>query len=220
MVELVVFDLDGTLIDTAPDLYAALSDTLADYGVKPPPFEEFKRHIGGGAYGFIAPFLPHERWEEALQRLRNYYLERYLCRNSKPFEGIGETLSWLRNRGIALAVATNKITDGAVRVLEKSGLLEFFELVVGRDLPREHKPSPLHLLYINERLKVPPEKTLMVGDRSDDILTALRAGAYSAYALWGYNEPLENIKPHYLLKKPTELKFVVDGVKAKATYKI
>ena len=205
MFELVVFDLDGTLLDTAPDLYKALCDTLKDYNCEIPPFEEFVKHIGGGAYGFLQPFLPPERWEEALLKLRHYYLTRYVCCETKPFEGIEEVLKTLKGKGLKLAVATNKITEGAERVLTLTGLRNYFDLVVGRDLPKEHKPSEEHILYITKRLGVKPEKTLVVGDRSDDVIAGKRAGAKVAYALWGYTEPLNGLKPDYFLNHPKEL---------------
>jgi len=204
-VELVIFDLDGTLLDTAPDLYKALKDTLKEYGVEPPTFEEFKKHVGGGAYGFLEPFLPEDRLEEALLKLRRHYLEKYLCVETEPFEGIEETLKTLRDGGVKLAVATNKITEGALRVLERTNLLNYFELVVGRDLPPAHKPAPEHLLFISERLGVLPDRAVMVGDRSDDVIAALRGGFTSAYALWGYAEERLPARPHLFLRKPTEL---------------
>jgi len=206
MVKAVIFDLDGTLLDTAPDLYLALKDTLRDYGKEVPPFEVFKKHIGGGAYGFLEPFLPKEVLEEALLRLRKYYLERYICLHTKPFEGIPEVLETLKRNGFKLGVATNKITEGAIRVLERTNLLDFFDIVVGRDLPKEHKPSPEHILYITERLEVSPSEVLVVGDRSDDVIAALRAGSLSGYALWGYVEELnDDVRPHYFFKKPTDI---------------
>jgi phosphoglycolate phosphatase len=206
MAEAVIFDLDGTLLDTAPDLYKALCDTACDYGIQPPSYEEFKKHIGGGAYGFIAPFFPKNLWEEALLKLRSYYLERYICKETKPFEGILEALEQLKGKGLKLAVATNKITEGAIRVLRLTGLLPYFEAVVGRDLPEEHKPSPKHILYVCRQLEVLPAQTLVVGDRLDDILSAQGAGAKSALALWGYTENLPpQVKPDFYLKTPWEL---------------
>jgi len=211
MVRAVIFDLDGTLLDTAPDLYKALCDTARDYGIKPPTYEEFKKHIGGGAYGFIAPFFPQNLWEEALLKLRSYYLERYICAETKPFEGILETLEYLRGKGLKLGVATNKITEGAIRVLRLTGLLPYFDTVVGRDLPAEHKPSPQHILYACRQLKVSPSQTLVVGDRLDDILSARGSGAKSALALWGYTEPLPpEVEPDFFLKTPLELTKILE----------
>jgi phosphoglycolate phosphatase len=208
-VELVIFDLDGTLLDTAPDLYKALRDTLREYGKEAPTFEEFRKHIGGGAFGFLEPFLPPDLLEEALLKLRKHYLEKYLCVETEPFDGIVETLKALKKSGVKLAVATNKITEGANRVLEKTGLIEFFELVVGRDLPPAHKPSPKHLLFISDALGVKPSHSVMVGDRSDDVLAALEGGFLSAYALWGYTEEKLPKKPHFYLKNPKELLNIV-----------
>jgi len=211
MFELVVWDLDGTLLDTAPDLYKAFCDTLKDFGFNGkdiPDYREFKKYIGGGAFGFIQPFLPEELWEEALFKVRKYYLERYICLETKPYNGIVETLETLRGEGFKLAVATNKITEGAIRVLEKTNLLKYFDIVVGRDLPQEHKPSPQHLFYITEKLEINPRKVLHIGDRSDDVVCAKRAGAKIGYALWGYTEPLE-WEPDFLLKKPREVLNIV-----------
>jgi len=204
MFELVIFDLDGTLLDTAPDLYSALCDTLEFYGFEKPTFEEFKKHIGGGAFGFLSPYLPEDLWEKALHRLRSYYLEKYLCKDTKPFEGTVEVLEQLKEKGVKLAVATNKITEGAIRVLKAFNLESYFEIVVGRDIPKEHKPSPEHITYITENLKVDVKNVLVVGDRKDDILAAKNAGTFSAYALWGYNEPL-NVEADFFLTRPRSL---------------
>jgi len=214
MIKLVVFDLDGTLLDSARDLYLALCDTLKEYGKTPPDFETFKRHLGGGAYAFISPFLPQELWEEALLKLRRHYLEKYLCLHTRPYGGVEETLKELKNRGFKLAVATNKITEGALRVLEKSGLLGYFDLVAGRDLPPAHKPSPEHLIFVAKNLGVEPRQALMVGDRSDDVQTALGAGALAAHAGWGYEE--ETGPPpgaHFYLKSPFEILRVLEGLR-------
>jgi phosphoglycolate phosphatase len=212
MFELVVWDLDGTLLDTAPDLYKAFCDMLKDFGFNGkdiPGYDEFRKYIGGGAFGFIQPFLPEELWEKALFKVRKYYLERYICKETRPYEGIVETLETLKDEGLKLAVATNKITEGAIRVLERTDLLKYFDLIVGRDLPKEHKPSPQHLFYITERLNVGPRWVLQIGDRSDDVVCAKRAGAKAGYALWGYTEPLE-LEPDFLLKNPKEvLNFVL-----------
>ena len=209
MFELIIFDLDGTILDTAPDLYSALCDTLDYYGYEKPTFEEFRKYIGGGAFGFISPFLPRELWEEALKKLRSYYLERYLCVKTEPFEGIEKVLEELRKRNIKLAVATNKITEGAIRVLKAFDLERYFELIVGRDLPPKHKPSSEHITYITEKLGVNTKKVLVVGDRKDDISAAKNAGAFSAYALWGYNEPL-NIEADFFLKTPIEILNIIE----------
>ncbi len=205
MVDLVIFDLDGTLIDTAPDLYMALCDTLKEYGVQPPEFGEFCKHIGGGAYGFLEPFLPDEVLEEALLKLRRHYLEKYMFKDSRPYGGIFEVLETLKSRGLKLAVATNKITEGAVRVLKAAKMDRYFDFIAGRDLPPAHKPDPRHLLFITQKLGINPERSLMVGDRSDDVLAAKGAKVLSAYALWGYTEPLNGLKPDFYLKRPTDL---------------
>jgi len=202
--KLVVWDLDGTLLDTAPDLYKAFRDALKDFGFSGrdiPEYGVFKKYIGGGAFGFIKPFLPEELWEEALYKVRKYYLERYICKETQPYDGIVETLEILKSKGIAMAVATNKITEGAVRVLDRTDLLKYFDIVVGRDLPKEHKPSPHHLFYITRKLNVNPGEVLHIGDRSDDVICAKSAGAYSGYALWGYTEPLE-VEPDFRLERP------------------
>ncbi len=201
-IDLVIFDLDGTLVDSAPDIAIHVNKLLQELKGKTVTLEEVRKGIGEGAKTLLSNFFGHDELEQALERFLSYYRAEPVIYTS-PYEGIMETLQGLRERRVLLAVATNKPHDITLSVLEKLGMLDFFHEVIGADLLPEKKPSPIPLLEIAKRLKVEPIKALMVGDSTTDIEAGMRAGMRTAYATWGYKLP--NITPDYTLTHPYQI---------------
>ena len=202
LIELIIFDLDGTLVDSAQDIALHVNKLLLELKGKAVPLEEIKSNIGDGARNLLMNFFKPEELEQALEMfLSNYRAEPVVY--SKPYEGIMETLKGLLERGVFLAVATNKPHDITLRVLEKLNMLDFFHEVIGADVLPEKKPSPMPLLEIAKRLKVEPAKALMVGDSKTDIEAGIRAGMKTAHVSWGYKPP--EITPDYTLTHPYQL---------------
>jgi phosphoglycolate phosphatase len=187
-IRLVIFDLDGTLIDSAEDIALHVGRVYRELKGKDVPADEVKKNIGDGARSLLANFFQGQELEEALERFLHYYISEPVI-HTKPYEGVMETLESLKERGILLAVATNKPYAITLEVLKKLRMLHYFDDVLGADLLPEKKPSPLPLLEIAKRLEVPPELSLMVGDSENDILAGRRAGMLTAHARWGYKTP-------------------------------
>ena len=206
-VRLVIFDLDGTLIDSAEDIALHVGRVYRELKGRDVPADEVKKNIGDGARSLLANFFQGQELEEALERFLNYYISEPVI-HTKPYEGVTETLEGLKERGILLAVATNKPHAITLEVLKRLKMLHYFDEVLGADLLPEKKPSPLPLLEIAKRLEVPPELGLMVGDSENDILAGRRAGMLTAHARWGYKAPQS--PPDYHLDHPKELLHLID----------
>ena len=211
-----LFDLDGTLIDSAPDLATALNRTMEKLG-RPTYDEATVRHwVGNGATVLvsralsgsreIAPDLDKKLLDEALAIFMGLYRER-LCERTVLYPGVRETLERLRTRGLRMAVVTNKPGPFVAPILEKLEAVHFFDLTLGgEDLPHK-KPHPLPLLHASQKLGVPVDKALMVGDSRNDILAAKAAGMRSVGVSWGYNygEDIADCGPDAVIGRFDEL---------------
>jgi len=187
-----VFDLDGTLVDSLPDLAAALNRVLAEAGLPPHPLDAVARMVGHGVArlverGFAAAGEPLDlgalpRWVE---RFLHFYAED-LSTLSRPFPGAAEALDALAAAGWRLGVCTNKPTRLAEGLLDALGLGRRFAAVVGGDAAPERKPHPAPLLVTFDRLEVPAAAAVFVGDSETDVLTARAAGVPIALVRHGY----------------------------------
>lgn len=183
--EAVVFDLDGTLVDSTADIAAAINRGRADCGLRPLDADEIRTHLGDGASVLIQRCFPEEPAPSAelLERFRDDYRRNCLI-ETRPYEGVKELLPVLA-RSFCLGVLTNKDRSMSISILEGLGLLPFFDSVVGGDGPCL-KPCPDGLLLILERAGVSPAAALMVGDHHTDLEAARHAGVASAFCEYGY----------------------------------
>jgi phosphoglycolate phosphatase len=190
----VAFDLDGTLVDTAPDLVGAMNTVLAEAGHPPVAQAQGRRFIGrGGRYmldqGFRAAGLELSPTE--LDARFERFLELYMARiadESRPFPGCVEALDALRAAGARLTVCTNKRTSLSVALLEALGIANRFEAIVGGDQPPAIKPDPRHLALAIEKAGGRQNRVIMVGDASPDAGAARAAGAGLILVDFGYAE--------------------------------
>jgi phosphoglycolate phosphatase len=206
-IRLVIFDLDGTLIDSAEDIALHVGRVYRELKGKDVPADEVKKNIGDGARSLLSNFFQGQELEEALERFLHYYISEPVI-HTKPYEGVVETLESLKERGVLLAIATNKPHAITLEVLKRLKMLHYFDEVLGADLLQEKKPSPLPLLEIAKRLGVSPGLSLMVGDSENDILAGRRAGMLTAHVCWGYKTPQS--PPDYHLDNPKELLRLID----------
>ena len=199
----VLIDLDGTLMDTVPDLAAAANRMRLEYGLPPLPIDRIAQFIGKGADVLVHRALtddPDGQVDEATQtRGRLSYFRHYHELNGMEavvYEGVPEALQLLREAGLKLACVTNKPREFTLPLLDRSGLAEWFTVVVAGDDVREPKPHPGLLLAACERMGVSPGSALMIGDSSNDALAAHAAGMRVVLVETGYNEgeSLEKLK--------------------------
>jgi len=190
----VCLDLDGTLIDSAADLAAALNRRLAAHGLAPHPLAAVKRMIGDGARvlitrGFAAHGIALD--EAALAAEVAAFIPDYEARSlveTGPFPAVPETLVALREAGFTLAVVTNKPEGPTHTILRALGLDHHFATVAGGDSFPVRKPDPGHLTGALARLGIAPQQAVMVGDHRNDLIAARGAGITSIFAAYGYGE--------------------------------
>ncbi len=194
-VRAVLFDLDGTLLDTVPDLHVALCAMLRDLGHPELPIEATRAYVGRGMANLIKRALADSldagddtlAPPEAVALFRQHYA-RENGRQAKLFPGVAEGLRAIRAMGLPMAVITNKPEGFTRPLLEMMGLTEYFPVVVGGDnLPR-HKPDPMSLVWACGRLGIWPKEALFIGDSVNDFLAARAAGCRVFLLPYGYNE--------------------------------
>src|SRR5580698_1512778 len=190
---LVLFDLDGTLVDTAPDIASALAAALEPTGVPPPPLEVVKRMVGDGARELVRRALAAEPGlagrEESEEKTLGRFLASYranVCVASRLYPGVAEGLTALRGDATALAVVTNKPGDLARSLLGTLGVVAFFEAIIGEGDGFPRKPDPAAARSVLAKVGAPVTRTFVVGDGLPDMRLGRALGATAIAATWGY----------------------------------
>lgn len=184
----VFFDLDGTLIDTAPDMVAILADLLAANGCEALPYTLARASVSNGAMGLIRLAFP-EADDDTRERLYREYLERYeqaVCVNSTLFPGLQEILDDLDLRGVPWGVVTNKPQRMTEPLLAKLGLDRRAACIISGDTLPQRKPDPAPLLLASILADVPASRSLYVGDAERDIAAGRAAGMATIAVSYGY----------------------------------
>jgi phosphoglycolate phosphatase len=217
----VVFDLDGTLVDTAPDLINALNYVLDREGLAPVPSDAARPMIGAGARKLIERGLELEgrnAGDSDITRLTDdfvaYYAE-HIADGSRPFEGLESALDDLGKRGYRLAVCTNKLEWLSKLLLERLGLSGRFAAICGADTFGVSKPDPAILRQTVARAGGDMAAVVMVGDAGTDIGVARRAGVPVVGVGFGYTDiPIADLKPDRLINHMSELPPAVESLMA------
>lgn len=217
----IVFDLDGTLIDTAPDLAAATNHALGLLGLQPLDVMDLHPFIGHGSKAMIDAglrFYKHSVEEEELTRLHDQFLVFYAANvavASRPFEGIPALLDNLRGAGARLAVCTNKMEHLSKVLLRTLGLEAQFAAIAGRDTFDEFKPAPGHLTRTIAMAGGRAERAVMVGDSEVDLATAIAARVPFMGVSFGYAQrPLIESNPGVIIDHYREFMGALDRVLA------
>jgi len=190
----IVFDLDGTLVDTAPDLLRALDFALEKDGLNPPDDHQARNFIGGGARAMIERALAHSRVQfgkekvDAMFRQFLIHYEDHIADHSRPFPGLEHALARLADEGALLAVCTNKMERYAVKLLEALKLADRFAFIAGSDSFAFKKPDPRHLTETIARAGGRPERAVLVGDSETDVITAKAAEIPVIAVSFGYTD--------------------------------
>lgn len=220
----IVFDLDGTLVDTAPDLVDTLNVIFAREGLPAVPYAAARIMVGGGARLMIERGLQAEGRElpaDEIDRLCRDFVDHYaahIADRSRPFPGAEAALQTLAEQGCRLAICTNKLHWLSVRLLETLGLSRHFAAVCGADTFGLPKPHPRILLGAIERAGGSSADAVMVGDSATDIATARAAGVPVIAVDFGYTEvPVAELNPDRIVSNFADLPSAVFGLRAAAS---
>lgn len=207
----IIFDLDGTLLDTLEDIANSMNTVLVKHGFPTHSVDDYRYLVGDGAAVLVSRVLPEEkRNDETIKNLLKEFRKEYSynCNvTTKPYDGVHEMLDALTAHGIKLTILSNKPDD-----FTKLCVTEFlpnwnFDIVFGlrEGIPR--KPDPTGALQIAGHLNIPPAHILIVGDTSVDMKTAVAAGMFSVGVLWGFRsqEELLNNGAQALIQRPQEI---------------
>jgi phosphoglycolate phosphatase len=208
----VLFDLDGTLVDTIDDLADAANAMLAELGRPPRPRDEIHSFVGKGIANLVARCLDRAAAGDeavlagALASFRRHY-GALNGRRSRVYPGVVETLEALRARQLRLACVTNKPADFTLPLLERMQLAHHFAAVVSGDTLPVKKPDPAMLIHACTLLAVPGTRALMIGDSANDALAARAAGVPVLLVTWGYSEGMavDTIECDGLLSSATQV---------------
>jgi 2-phosphoglycolate phosphatase len=207
----VLFDLDGTLIDSAPDLAGAANRLRADHELEPLPLELLRPMVGSGARGMVGVAFGVVPGEAQFEPLRDAFLAHYeamLLETTSPFAGVDEMLSALEAAGIPWGIVTNKATRFTTAIVAGLKLVERAAVVVCGDTTPHSKPHPGPLLHAADVMGLAPEDMVYVGDDLRDAQAARAAGMTMVAATWGYlglGEPVQSWGADALADTPGQL---------------
>ena len=196
MIKGMIFDLDGTLIHTLPDIRYALNETLCRFGFPQRTYDEVRLGVGHGFRHLIDCSVPEGTSEEIRQEVATLYRQTYqenCCRSSQPFEGVKEMLEELQKEGVKLAVNSNKGNDLSRKLIDLNFPGIEWTAVYGAREGIPHKPDPAAALQIMEQMDLKETEMAYIGDSDTDMETGKNAGFHTIGCLWGYRDR-ENLR--------------------------
>ena len=204
----VIFDLDGTLVDTVEDIANAVNDTLADFGYPTHPIGFYKKSIGGGINDLIRRSLPkdHDVSTESYIKTLDHHYKTHLNQQTKVYPYVYEILDLLKEKEVPIAVISNKrhpfTVDSVNRFFPDS-----FDIIIGSGGDFPLKPDPQSALHVLEEYNAKPEKSFFVGDTEYDIMTAQNSEMISLGVMWGMSnkEKLSSFNADHLFDEPKHL---------------
>jgi len=201
----ILFDLDGTLVDTAPDLMGAHNHVMKKFGYPQKSLEDIKHIAGRGAWIMMQRTFRDEIKDEKLKKemVKEFidYYAKNINKGSKPIKGVIKFLDWARSKQILMGVCTNKQERLAVDLLKKINLLQYFEYIAGCDTFDFNKPDPRHLTNVIDIIGGDINKSIMIGDSEVDSQSAYNAKIPFILVEEGYTEKNINEIPHKTLIK-------------------
>ena len=211
MKKLIVFDLDGTLINSLEDLADSANHVLIQHGFPTHPVDAYRYFVGDGVRKLIERILPQEeRTDARIEQCRQEFVAYYKVHmedKTSVYEGITELLAELKNRGLKIAVATNKVHVAVEPLMAKYFPNIRFDAMIGQREGVPVKPTPQIMFDILKETGCEPSEALHVGDTATDMQLAHNAGVESVGVLWGYRplEELQEAGAEHIIRKPEEL---------------
>lgn len=211
-IKLIIFDLDGTLVNSIIDITNSLNYAIEPYGLGPKTVEEVRQLVGEGITKVIEKVLGDERLnlrEDVIKRFLDFYSE-HIVDNTAPYPGVREALD--RLNGYKKAVISNKREAFSIKVLKGVDLIQYFDMVVGSDSTEEKKPSPVPVLHVLSTLGIEPGNAVMVGDSNHDIEAGKRAGVRTVGVTYGYRDKAYLSGADFIIDRMSELPPVVQDL--------
>ncbi|NVL89691.1 MAG: HAD family hydrolase [Desulfobacterales bacterium] len=207
----VIFDLDGTLLDTLEDIADSANSALMKYGFPVHEVDAYRYFVGEGMTTLISLALPAEKRNndiiaDCVKAFRENYSRNWNV-NTRPYDGVPELLDALAARHVKMAILSNKPDDFTKHCTREFLPNRNFEMILGRRDGIPRKPDPVGALEIAESLNITPSRFLYLGDSAVDMKTAVRAGMFPVGALWGFR-PLDELREHgarAVIERPMEL---------------
>lgn len=220
MITLLIFDLDGTLVDTAQDITDAFNHAASPLGIKPLSVERVTSMVSGGISNLIDRMFAlrsdsswgsaPEQKTLAMRSFLSYYSD-HLLDNSRPYPGVSETLSVMSC--YRMAVISNKREGLSRKVLEGTGLARHFACILGSDSASEKKPSPVPVFEVLKRLNAVKEEAVIVGDSDFDIETGKNAGIRTIAVTYGFRERSALLEADYLIDSFSALPALIESIR-------
>ncbi len=210
---LIMFDLDGTLVDTVQDITNALNYALKLHNIKTLSVNQTKKMLGEGVTRLVDKVLPVDKSylkAEVMKIFLEYYAQ-HLTDNSREYPHVRETLE--KFYGTKKAVISNKREALSKTLLEKLNLSKYFNLVIGSDTAGERKPSPIPVLYVISKMGTTPEESIVIGDSYYDIKAGKRAGTKTVAVTYGYQSKKLLIGADYLIDDFRELLSLIQVIR-------
>ncbi len=205
----ILFDMDGTLLNTLDDLADAVNYTMNKFGYPTKTIDEIRSYLGYGAYYLIKHAMPESATEEEVQTALDFYKEHYkqnMQNKTAPYDGIYELLKGLKEKGIKMAVVSNKPAPATVALCEEL-FGDYIKTAIGAGGDVKEKPDPSGLEKALKLLGSTKEETLFVGDSDVDMQTAVNSKLKAIGVTWGFRdrELLESFNPYAIVDEPTEI---------------
>lgn len=209
-----IFDLDGTMVDTCPDIVGTIRYLIEKYGFEPKSDDFIRGCIGGGARNVLLKCLGEENEALIDRELLGVFAEYYACHAavfSKPYPGLTELLEHYRQAGKHLAVATFKIRSATLNIFEIFGLMDYFDIIVTADDVTNPKPAPDCVNKILDFYGCTSDQAILIGDTKTDYMTGKNAGVAVCGVTFGYNPPevIRELNPEYIVDSLSEITDVI-----------
>jgi len=216
MYKAIIFDLDGTLLDTLEDLAISANYVIESYGQTPFPIEDYKYLVGEGANNLLKKLLP-EFNDEKIKEARSIFEEHYALqydKNTKMYDGISKMLTFVQKKGYKMTVLSNKPNKFTKKCVYKFLNKWNFEAVYGTRDNIERKPSAAGAIAILNELHVNPDEVLFIGDTKTDMITAKNANITSIGVLWGFRDEEELVEygANHICKTPSDIIKLIDSL--------
>ena len=215
-IKLVIFDLDGTLVDSKYDLTDAVNFTRKQYGFNPLSVDKVASYLGSGITALVKSVLSElktENFDEAVKIFKDNYVE-HLTDKTLPYKEVKGMLSNIPQQKVLLS---NKDEKFSKQILDTLGLSQFFTEIYGGDSFKEKKPSPLPIYEIMKQFSLNKEDIVMVGDGANDIMVGKNAGIRTLGVLYGYSsqEQLNTLAPNYIAQTPKDIAIIIKSLNNK-----